>query len=153
MRRVAVTGMAGISSLGDEWDVIRDRMKAGETGTRGMPQWDYLQDLDTRIAAPAPHFVHEKAYPRKKIRSMGRVATLAVSAAERASDMPHRPVYISGVGAGHPDSPASITQRPDISALGLGKAAPRALEVAGVPHEAIAAAEVNDCFSDAVISK
>lgn len=84
MRRVAVTGMAGISSLGDEWDVIRDAMQAGKTGTRAMPQWDYLQDLDTRIAAPAPHFAHEKAYPRKKIRSMGRVATLAVSAAERA---------------------------------------------------------------------
>lgn len=84
MRRVAVTGMAGISALGDEWPAISARMKAGETGTRYMPQWDHLEDLDTRLAAPAPHFAHEKAYPRKKIRSMGRVATLAVSAAERA---------------------------------------------------------------------
>lgn len=84
MRRVVVTGMAGISALGDDWPTVRDRMKAGETGTQYMPEWDYLTDLDTRLAAPAPHFTHEKAYPRKKIRSMGRVATLAVNTAERA---------------------------------------------------------------------
>lgn len=83
-RRVAVTGMAGISALGDEWAMIRDRMKAGQTATCFMPEWNHLEDLDTRIAAPVTDFAHEKAYPRKKIRSMGRVATMAVKAAERA---------------------------------------------------------------------
>ncbi|WP_417514713.1 beta-ketoacyl-ACP synthase [Minwuia sp.] len=98
-KRVAVTGMAGISALGNDWPAIRDRMLAGETATRSMPQWDHLQDLDTRLAAPADHFAHEKAYPRKKMRSMGRVATLAVSAAEKAlqdADLIDDPVLTSG---------------------------------------------------------
>lgn len=98
-RRVVVTGMAGISALGNDWLTIRERMKAGETATRAMPQWNHLQDLDTRLAAPADHFAHEKAYPRKKMRSMGRVATMAVNAAERALDqagLKDDPVLTSG---------------------------------------------------------
>ena len=66
-------------------------------------------------------------------------------------DLKQRPVYISGVATGHPDSPASITQRPDIAALGLGKAAPRAFQMAGVTHEDIDVAEVYDCFTYAVL--
>ena len=78
-------------------------------------------------------------------------AAVVVSAAERAPDMRHRPVYISGVAAGHPDSPASIVQRPDIASLGLGKAAARAFKMAGVSHADIDVAEVYDCFTYAVI--
>jgi len=80
-------------------------------------------------------------------------AAVVLSAAERATDMPHHPVYISGVAAGHPDSPASITQRPDIASLGLGKAAGRAFEMAGVTHADIDIAEVYDCFTYAVIKQ
>ena len=46
------------------------------------------------------------------------------SATERAADLRQPQVFISGVAAGHPDSPASITQRPDMTSLGLGKAVP-----------------------------
>lgn len=56
--------------------------------------------------------------------------TSGLSAAKRARDLPHHPVYIAGVAAGHPDSPTSITQRPGIASLGLGKAAPCAFQMA-----------------------
>jgi acetyl-CoA acetyltransferase len=78
-------------------------------------------------------------------------AAVIISAADRAADQPHRRVFISGVAAGHPDSPASITQRDDMTSLGLAKAAPRAFAMAGVKPTDIDVAEIYDCFTYAVI--
>jgi acetyl-CoA acetyltransferase len=78
-------------------------------------------------------------------------ASVVVSAAACAADMRHRPVYISGCAAGHPDSPGAITQRPDITSLGLGKAARRAFQMAGVTPSDIQVAEIYDCFTYVVI--
>ena len=78
-------------------------------------------------------------------------AAVVVSAAEQAHDLKQHPVYITGVAAGHPDSPASITQRPNITGLGLAKAAERAFQMAGVTPDDIDVAEVYDCFTYAVI--
>lgn len=84
MRRVVVTGMAGVTPLGDTWDEIRDAMEGGRTGVRYIEAWDKLGDLKTRLGAPSLQFEHEKVYPRKKMRSMGRVAAIGVRSAERA---------------------------------------------------------------------
>ena len=78
-------------------------------------------------------------------------AACIVSAAERAGDLKHRRVYISGVAEGHPDSPGSITQRPDMTSLGIAKAAGRCFQMAGVSHADIDLTEIYDCFTYAVI--
>lgn len=99
MRRVVVTGMAGVTSLGTEWTDIREAMMAGQTGIRYIDEWNKLADLKTRLGAPATFFEHEKIFPRKQMRSMGRVAALAVSAAERAlkqAGLRDDPVLTSG---------------------------------------------------------
>lgn len=83
-RRVVVTGLAGISALGGEWPEIERRMRAGETGTRYIKEWDRLTDLTCKVGAPADWFKHEGYYPRQKIRSMGRVSVMAVDTVERA---------------------------------------------------------------------
>ncbi len=84
------------------------------------------------------------------LESDGATAVI-VSSAERARDMPQHPVTIIGVAEGHPDSPGTITQRADITTLGLAKAAPRAFEMADSKHADIDVAQIYDCFTWTVI--
>lgn len=84
MRRVVVTGMAGVTSLGEDWQTIRAAFEAGRTGVRVMEDWGRFTGVNTRLAAPVTDFSIEDRYPRKKIRTMGRVSQLAVYASERA---------------------------------------------------------------------
>jgi acetyl-CoA acetyltransferase len=74
-------------------------------------------------------------------------AAVVISAPDRAKDLRKRPVVVMGVAEGHPDSPSVITQRPDLTTLGLAKAAPKAFAMAGVTHSDIDVAEVYDCFT------
>ena len=78
-------------------------------------------------------------------------AAVVISAADRARDMNKRPVYVMAVGEGHPDSPSAITQRPDLTRLGIAKAAPRVFAQAGITHADIDVAEIYDCFTYIVI--
>lgn len=84
MRRVVVTGMGGVTSLGESWAEIRAAITAGQTGVRFMPEWDRYTDLNTRLAAPVDGLDLTGRYPRKKARTMGRVAMMAVYASEKA---------------------------------------------------------------------
>ena len=84
MRRVVVTGMAGVTALGTGWADIRTAFADGRTGVRFMPEWDRYTDINTRIAAPVDGFTGGDRYPRKKTRTMGRVALMAVYASEQA---------------------------------------------------------------------
>ena len=84
MARVVVTGMAGITALGDNWATIESRLRAGRNAVRRMPEWDYFDSLNTRLGAPVDDFRMPANYPRKMIRSMGRVSLLSVRASEMA---------------------------------------------------------------------
>ncbi|MEP3244225.1 MAG: beta-ketoacyl-ACP synthase [Sneathiella sp.] len=83
-RRVVVTGMSGVTSLGENWTDIKREMQAGNTGIRYMEEWDRYGDLGTRLAGPVLDFSMPGHYSRKALRSMGRVSQLAVYATERA---------------------------------------------------------------------
>ncbi|MEH6527895.1 MAG: beta-ketoacyl-ACP synthase [Sneathiella sp.] len=84
MRRVVVTGMAGVTSLGNSWVEVRGKMEAGKTGIQRMESWDYYTGLNTRLAGPVEGFDVDKRYPRKMLRSMGPVSKMAVYATEMA---------------------------------------------------------------------
>jgi acetyl-CoA acetyltransferase len=78
-------------------------------------------------------------------------AAVIVSAPDIARDLRKRPVLVMGVAEGHPDSPSVISQRPDMTTLGLAKAAPKAFAMAGVTQSDIDVAEVYDCFTYIVL--
>ncbi|MBF0098049.1 MAG: beta-ketoacyl-ACP synthase [Magnetococcales bacterium] len=82
-RRVAVVGMAGLTPLGHDWPTIRAQMSAGKSGIRAMSDWDRFTSINTRLAAPLPPGWGEK-FDRKKSRTMGPVARMAVRATEKA---------------------------------------------------------------------
>jgi 3-oxoacyl-[acyl-carrier-protein] synthase II len=84
MRRVVITGMGGVTALGNSWADIRPRLARGDTATRRMKDWDRFHGIQTRLAAPVPDFSIADHYPRKKTRTMGQVAKMAVSASELA---------------------------------------------------------------------
>jgi len=83
-RRVVVTGMAGISPLGNRWPEVFKNLKANKSAVQVMKDWKNLTGLLTCLGAPARKFPLPSHYVRQKIRTMGRVSLLAVRATEMA---------------------------------------------------------------------
>jgi len=116
MRRVVVTGMAGICALGSDWQTIEAGLRRRRNAVRNMPSWDIYKDMNTRLAAPVEGFEPPGHWSRKQLRSMGRVSQLAVRAAELAltdAGLLGNPLLRSGsvgVACG-----SSIGSTPDIS--------------------------------------
>lgn len=78
-------------------------------------------------------------------------AAVLVSAPQAARVLRRPPVWLLAAAEGHPDSPLSITQRPDLTTLGLAKAADRAFAMAGIGREDIDVACLYDCFTYIVL--
>jgi 3-oxoacyl-[acyl-carrier-protein] synthase II len=76
--------MAGISPIGSDWQTIRGRLQEMKNGITRMDDWDKFEELNTRLAAPVTDFEMPSHYRRKDLRSMGRVAQLAVRSSELA---------------------------------------------------------------------
>jgi 3-oxoacyl-[acyl-carrier-protein] synthase II len=84
MRRVVVTWMSGITSLGQTWEEIEKNLREGASGVQRMPEWERYGDLLTRLGAPVLNFTLPPHYTRKTTRTMGRIAQMAVRASEVA---------------------------------------------------------------------
>lgn len=83
-RRVAVTGMAGISPIGNDWNTIRARLAEYRNGVTRMDDWADYEGLNTQLGAPAAPFELSDKFNRKSMRSMGRIALMATRASELA---------------------------------------------------------------------
>jgi 3-oxoacyl-[acyl-carrier-protein] synthase II len=83
-RRVVVTGMAGISPIGNDWRSIRQRLGDYRNAVVRMDDWADYEGLNTQLGAPAAEFTLSDRYNRKSMRSMGRVALMATRASELA---------------------------------------------------------------------
>ncbi len=94
MRRVVVTGMSGVTSLGHTWTEIRENMQKGVTGTRHMSEWVDIQGMNTHLGAPIRKLDLDDRWPRKTTRTMGPVALYALYATEHA-------LLLAGL-SGHP---------------------------------------------------
>lgn len=84
MRRVVVTGMGGVTSLGHCWSDIRDNILDGKTGIRHLPEWETIQGMNTKLGAPLQDISFDGRWPRKKTRTMGLVSLYSVYATEKA---------------------------------------------------------------------
>ena len=112
MKRVVVTGIAGITAFGDNWVDIATTLGERRNAVRYMPEWDYFDALNTRIGAPVDNFVTPEHYARKMIRSMGRVSLMSVRASELAladAGLLNSPVILDGsMGVAYGSSSGSV---------------------------------------------
>ncbi len=81
-RRVVVTGGSCVSSLGMELEDVFASLKSLKNRVVRMDEWDLYAQMNTRLASPILYEL--PAYSRKKIRGAGRVAILALAAADKA---------------------------------------------------------------------
>jgi len=84
-RRVVVTGIGLVSPIGNDMETVSHALRHDLHGIQRMPEWAAIANLDTRLAAPARADLER--WPRKLVRTMGRVALLATSATEDAVRM------------------------------------------------------------------
>ncbi|WP_328188655.1 beta-ketoacyl-ACP synthase [Marinobacter sp. OP 3.4] len=84
MKRVVITGMAGISPIGSDWETIWGNLENGRTGVRRMDDWERYSGLNTRLGGPVTDFERPAHYSRRAIRGMGRIALMATRASELA---------------------------------------------------------------------
>lgn len=79
-----VTGMAGVTALGNSWGEVSDKMRRGVTGVRVMGAWEDIRGLNTRLGVPVDSFEVPVRFKRKQLRGAGRVSRLALAATEGA---------------------------------------------------------------------
>ncbi len=85
-RRVVITGVGVASPIGNSLDEVSTSLQTGRHGIVTMPDWDKVTDLRTRLAGVV-NLDLDHRWPRKKTRTMGRVALLATYATEQALAM------------------------------------------------------------------
>ena len=83
-RRVAVTGIGGITAFGRDWQSIQAAFKAEKNAVKYMDWHERFPELEAQLGAPIEDYAPPKHWTRKQLRSMGRVSYLCVDAAEQA---------------------------------------------------------------------
>ena len=84
LRRVVITGIGLASPIGNSLDEVSSALQTGKSGVRFMDDWEGISGLSTRLGAPCE--VDLSCLPKKKTRTMGRVALLSTWATQKAID-------------------------------------------------------------------
>jgi 3-oxoacyl-[acyl-carrier-protein] synthase II len=93
-----VTGIGLCSPIGNELDVVSQALQLGRGGIVAVPEWPARYKMNTGVAGLVEG-VTPKLYPRRKVRTMGRVALLSAFASERA--IAHAELDRDRLGDGH----------------------------------------------------
>ncbi len=78
-----VTGVGVASPIGNSLDALAEALQQGRHGIASQPEWAACAHLKTRLGG-AVSGVEKSAYPRKTVRTMGRVGVLSLFASEQA---------------------------------------------------------------------
>jgi 3-oxoacyl-[acyl-carrier-protein] synthase II len=81
-RRVVITGVGLTSPIGNSFDEVSQSLRDDRSGVRVVPQFGEIQSMQTRLGAPVE--VDLSALPKKRTRTMGRVALLSTWATQKA---------------------------------------------------------------------
>lgn len=84
-RRVVVTGAGMVTELGRTWEEAYDKLKNGKSCVRHWEVLDRYNSLKTKLGCP--YTGELPSFPRKKVRGMGRVALLSLTATNDALKM------------------------------------------------------------------
>jgi 3-oxoacyl-[acyl-carrier-protein] synthase II len=76
--------MGLVSPVGHDPDALITSLRNGTSGVRFMPEWSLIPDLQGRLGGNVEGLDLDQRYPRKKRRTMARVALLATYATEQA---------------------------------------------------------------------
>ena len=82
-KRVVITGVGLASPIGNTLPDALGALQSGRHGIHSMRDWERIGDMRTRLGGVVELDLSGR-YPRKKIRSMGRVSLLATYATEAA---------------------------------------------------------------------
>lgn len=82
-RRVVVTGAGTVSALGNSWTSVSEAFHKDRSAIQTMPAWAEISGLNCLVGGPV-EFSTPTHFKRRQLRSMGRLAQMAVSASEAA---------------------------------------------------------------------
>ncbi len=83
-RRVVITGMAAISSLGRTQEEIMKSLKEQKNKTQFMPDWAKIEGLRSHLFAPIPGYKVPDTLTRKQLRTMSGVSIISVECTQEA---------------------------------------------------------------------
>ena len=83
MKRVVITGIGAISSLGNNVSSLITNIEEGKCGIKTMADWDKINGMKSKVGAPAS-LKDVKTISRTARRSMGRSSIMAAQASKEA---------------------------------------------------------------------
>ncbi|MCA9688812.1 MAG: beta-ketoacyl-ACP synthase [Myxococcales bacterium] len=79
-----ITGVGVTSPIGNTMEEVTAALREQRTGIVTTSAWDRIADMRTRLAGEVTNLDLKSRWPRKRVRTMGRVARLATYATEQA---------------------------------------------------------------------